>query len=587
MGIARSTALKAIALPSKMLYVLIILSLLGPAAPVLARDPFAVASGTPAAQVGNRLTEQPAASQLTQPAAPVTAAAQPPVALQGTQTTTVFLPLVFGPRQSSPPPASPYAVALSKALADCAGTKLNQVCYARGSVTLVGGGPLTTPGQVATLDGVSGLTLVSPDASHWSVALLRLAADSSTPNLGLTLLAFGNVTIRNLTLFHAAAGNGDAAPALSFSSSPVPGQDPETGGLIVYNPSHEEPLSIRLNGADLTLASSAVVQAQPGNKMTVTMATGSALVHTAAGDSAAIQAQQLSVPLDRNGTATGAPTLPDLTDDELLEPLVPSHESDEDDLLEPLVPELPVDLNKELQELLADFDSAQYRCMQGNSRQVYRVMYYARLLKINKHHYPDSDALMSLIDVQVMQCATFEIEFNSVISVTSPVDWGSMYIQGQGMIVSYGMDGRLVQPAQMPLTHLRYDVTFAMQQCLNLVITDGSLTLFDGYMRINRNRLDISTTMTPVDIWEHTIFTCYDPPVEMANPALWQLLFDKLHRSEFIEMEGSYRFTEAHWKYTGNHILAEAIFDRKVTDLGGLEVDTGNTWLVMLHKPGH
>lgn len=492
----------------------------------------------------------------------------------------VFLPIIFASGQPGPPPASPYAAALSQALADCADTTLNQVCYAGGSVTLDGGGPLATPGQVATLDGVSGLTLVSPNAGHWSIALLRLATDSPTPDLGLTILAFGNVEIRNLTLFDTAAGNGDVAPALSFSSSPVPNEDPETGGIIVYNPKHEEPLSISLNGADLTLASSAVVQAQPGVKMTVTMATGSALVTTAAGDSAAIQAQQLSVPLDNSGTATGAPTPPDLTDDELLEPLVPSDESDEDDLLEPLVPELPVDLNKELQELLADFDSAQYRCMQGNSRQVYRVMYYARLLKINKHHYPDSDALMDLIDVQVMRCATFEIEFNSDVTVMSSFASGSMYVQGQGMIVSYDMDGRLIQPAQMPLTHRRYDMNFPTG--FSVVLSDGRLVLsVDGYIRINRNRLDISTKMQPVDVWEHLI-ACCPTPHEVANGYSWFTAFTFLHRSE--QTVDGYRFTPAHWKYTGNQILAEAIFSREVPFMDG--VATGDTWLVMLHKPG-
>jgi hypothetical protein len=44
-------------------------------------------------------------------------------------------------------------------------------------------------------------------------------------------------------------------------------------------------------------------------------------------------------------------------------------------------------------------------------------------------------------------------------------------------------------------------------------------------------------------------------------------------------------FTPAHWKYTGNRILAEAIFtDCKVMSADG--VSTGDTWLVMLHKPG-
>lgn len=195
-----------------------------------------------------------------------------------------YLPMAFGQGQSGPTPPSAYATALSQALADCAATPLNKICYGQGSVTLAGGASLTTPGQVASLDGVSGLTLVSPDPGHWSVALLRLAVESPSSALGLTLLAFGNVEIRDLMLFDSAAADADLAPALSFSSSPVPGQDPETGGLIVYNPSDEEPLAIGLNGADLILVSSAVVQAQPGDRMIVTMATGSALVNTPEGD---------------------------------------------------------------------------------------------------------------------------------------------------------------------------------------------------------------------------------------------------------------------------------------------------------------
>ncbi len=491
---------------------------------------------------------------------------------------SVYLPIVLSSGQPAPPPASPYAAALSQALADCTGTALNQVCYAGGSVTLDGGGPLTTPGQVATLDGVSGLTLVSPDAGHWSVALLRLAADSPTPDLGLTVLAFGNVEIRNLTLFDAAAGNGDVAPALSFSSSPAPGEASVTGGLLVYNPSDEEPLSITLNGADLTLASSAIVEAQPGVKMTVTMAKGSAIVNTAAGDGAVIRGQQLSVPLDGNGIAAGAPTPPTEFDASLLAPLVIE---DEESLLTPLVPSLIADLNEELDDLLAKFDSAYQRCMQGNSRQVYRVMVFARLLKKNEAHL--QDGLLSLIDVQVMQCATFELEFNSVVSTTSPIAWGSMYVQEQGMIVSYDMDGHLVQPAQMPLEHRRYDVDFALAQCLNLEIIDGRLIHSEGYMRVNRNRLDISTLLAPAGIFENTTWTCADQPYDYANPASWWTLFRELHSSEFT-LTG-YRFTPDHWKYTGNHILAEAILNPEVTPVeGGLT--TGDTFIVLIHSPG-
>ncbi len=228
------------------------------------------------------------------------------------------------------------------------------------------------------------------------------------------------------------------------------------------------------------------------------------------------------------------------------------------------------------------FDSAFTRCVQGNSRQVYRVMFFARLLKIFENRYPDG--LMSLIDAQVAQCATFEVEFNSVITVTSSLAWGSTYVQGQGMMVSYGMAGELVQPAIMPLTHLRYDIDFALDPCLSRRFTDGTLHHFDGYMRINRNRLDISTTLAPVGIHAYLTYTCADPPMDMANPADWPTMFRQFHQSEQI-LTG-YQFTPAHWKYTGNHILAEAIFaDREVMFADG--VATEATWMVMLHQPVH
>lgn len=534
--------------------------------------------------LGSVLNLSPAAQALE----PLPGPARPPAAAaandgEDPQLVSYFLPVVFARGQTGPDPEPSYAAALSQALADCAAAALNQVCYARGSVALDGGGPLTTPGQVAALDGVSGLTLASPDAAHWSVALLRLAADSPTPGLGLTLLAFGNVEIRSLTLFDAAAGNGDVAPALSFSSSPVPGQDPETGGLIVYNPNHEEPLAIRLNGADLSLASSAVVQAQPGAKMSVTMATGSALVQTAAGESALLQAHQLTVPLDGSGDAAGAPSTPTLTDEDLLAPLT-LH--DEDDLLTRLVPPRgPLDLQKAFDDLLASFDSAHSRCLQGDSRQVYRVIYFARVLKMYEKAYPDG--LMSLIDVQVTQCATFELEFNSVIAATSSVAWGSIQVQGQGMIVTFDMNGYLVRPSSMPLTHLRYDIEIEPICPYQFVLIDGGLSLYEGAMRINRNRLEFSTLLHPVHIAEHTIWFCPDvPPFEVPSAfAFWREMFKSLHMTEIVDDGNGYWFTPAHWKYTGNEILAEAIFQREVAFYDGLAA--GDTWLVMLHKPGN
>jgi hypothetical protein len=510
----------------------------------------------------------------------------------------IYLPIVvFANGEPSPLPDSPYADALSQALADCEDISLNQVCYASGSLKLDGGSPLTTPGQVSALDNISGLTLVSPDADHWSVALLQLAADSPTPDRGLTLLAFGNVEIRNLTLFDTATGNGDVAPALLFSSSPVPGEDPMTGGLIVYNPTDEEPLSIRLNEADLTLASSAVVQAQPGVEMTVTMAIGSALVQTiSASDThifgtdtvfnygALIERHALTVPLDKDGKAAGAPSNPYLVELNRLAALAVRIKKD-DPLASFVQPEWPSTRDSITVNINA-FDDAYKRCLQGNSRQVYRIMYYGRLLQGYNLIYPNiltNDRIAGL-DKLLQECATFEIEFNSVITRTGLMAPGNMYIKGQGMIVRYNIDGDLIQSAQMPLKHKYYNVVFPWTGCYYLKIEDGRLILHDdGYMRINRNGLDISTKLIPVDVWEHVYFTCYEKEIEFANPAAWSTMFWDLHESEQI-LTG-FHFTPDDWKYTGNQILAEAIFTgRKVINPDA--TFTGDTWLVMLHKPG-
>jgi hypothetical protein len=56
-----------------------------------------------------------------------------------------------------------------------------------------------------------------------------------------------------------------------------------------------------------------------------------------------------------------------------------------------------------------------------------------------------------------------------------------------------------------------------------------------------------------------------------------------LHSSEMVDNQMVYLFTPAHWKYTGNQILAEAIFSGRTGYSGFV---TGDTWLVMLHKPG-
>jgi hypothetical protein len=162
-----------------------------------------------------------------------------------------------------------------------------------------------------------------------------------------------------------------------------------------------------------------------------------------------------------------------------------------------------------------------------------------------------------------------------------------MYVQGQGMIVSYDMDGRLVQPAEMPLTHVRFDFSLYLGCPYQTILEDGALYLTESTMRINHNRLDISTKVDHQHPEELMIIYCpgADPTPPLQHLAYWFLMFRDLHMSETDDYGSTYLFAPAHWKYTGNRILAEAIFRRQAMFWEG--ISTGDTWLVMLHKPGH
>ena len=117
-----------------------------------------------------------------------------------------------------------------------------------------------------------------------------------------------------------------------------------------------------------------------------------------------------------------------------------------------------------------------------------------------------------------------------------------------------------------------------------LSLSTGVLNLFDGYMRINRNRLDISTKVYPAVINENLISVCQDATYKTSMYVIWRVMFMNLHQSEAVDNGMVYLFTPDHWKYTGNQILAEAIFTgREAAFADGTE--TGDTWLVLLHTP--
>ena len=231
------------------------------------------------------------------------AGAAPVKAQDAGESAAIYLPILLS--DSAPSTDGPYAQMLETVNQLCGAVGLNQVCYVRGQVDvtpLSGAAGFGQPGAIADLANVDKLSVTSngPDSEEFSVAVLRLRANAATPDTGLTVLAFGNVDISQFELFTAPADleKAETLPSLHVSSSPI-SQTTRLGssGLIVTNPSEEELLSLTVNGAAITLGSTALVEATPGEAMTVTMATGSSRTEAHGGESTAVQNQQVSVPL--------------------------------------------------------------------------------------------------------------------------------------------------------------------------------------------------------------------------------------------------------------------------------------------------
>ncbi len=146
----------------------------------------------------------------------------------------------------------------------CAETERNTACYGSNQIIaqLTGAAAFAAQGDVVPLSEVASLTLAGLDeqAGVWGVSLLRVQADipETLPGQAVTFLLFGDVTIENA----ADAAAGETPMQAFYFKSGVGAADCAAApdGILVQTPAGVAEINLTVNGAEVSLGSTAFFQ---------------------------------------------------------------------------------------------------------------------------------------------------------------------------------------------------------------------------------------------------------------------------------------------------------------------------------------
>jgi len=239
---------------------------------------------------------------------------------------TIFLTVVIGITLS--PASSHDALAqvtanlssceaiLTQALAvlqnSCTQLGRNTACYGNNQVTAKPSGngilKFDQVGDTASIQSITSIDTSPMDLTNglWGLSVLKLQANlpDTLPGQNVTFLIYGNTHVENtsgdMQAFYFSSG-------LGTPDCKVAPHD----GILVKSPNHTR-VTFNANGAQITIASTILLQAQPNKVMTVSLIEGHAQVSTASGTQTLLPGQSVSVPLGgSNGlSANGAPAVP-------------------------------------------------------------------------------------------------------------------------------------------------------------------------------------------------------------------------------------------------------------------------------------
>jgi hypothetical protein len=197
----------------------------------------------------------------------------------------------------------------------CSDAGGNQVCYGNVRLAAVAQSDaeafnFDAPGDIVNLNQVQSLSLSSDLVQdEWGVALMRLQANisDSLPGQYLTFVLFGNAQIApnvnvaegELQSFYFSSGIGDSPCAEAPDS-----------GILVQTPEGVTSVQFLINNVDITLGSTAYLQAEDGQTMTISVLEGEAAVTSFSERTTVPAGLQTVIELDDEGQAAGPPSDP-------------------------------------------------------------------------------------------------------------------------------------------------------------------------------------------------------------------------------------------------------------------------------------
>jgi hypothetical protein len=217
--------------------------------------------------------------------------------------------------------------ALQSIVTSCEGVGRNQVCYGNLSLhaTPQPDAPAFTFDHVGDIIDVLHLQKLKLDPMDetrgiWGLAMMQLQANipDTLPGQNVTFLLFGDVEIENraadgqtpMQAFYLRSGVGDAAC----------NEAPESG-VLIQTPHGVESVSFNINGVDVEVGSTIMLQAQPAGDFTIRTLEGAAVVTMEGSAYPVIAGTQMSLPVDEKLEVTGQPSLPTPLSEQGLESL--------------------------------------------------------------------------------------------------------------------------------------------------------------------------------------------------------------------------------------------------------------------------
>jgi hypothetical protein len=194
----------------------------------------------------------------------------------------------------------------------CQRTENGQACYGHFTVDAEllpdAAGPFDQMGDVVGIESLKALYTapLDPVSEDWGIAVFRIQANLPRTVAGqtVTFLVYGNTSLENtsgdMQVIYFSTGLG------SVSCAQLP-----SDGILIQMPDGVT-VSFRANDADLELAGTTMLEAQPGGAMRVSLLDGSAVVHADGQEQELEAGEQLEVPLGGEDglRAVGPPSEP-------------------------------------------------------------------------------------------------------------------------------------------------------------------------------------------------------------------------------------------------------------------------------------